>query len=94
MGGIAVAITVLFYEYFLTLPEEIRLVWPRPFTQNKFVYLYLRYGVMATCLVGTYGAFFSIRAQGEMLTRFYSSEPGFSGQAQALTTSVRLDLWI
>ena len=42
----------LYYDYFLTLEDEIRLVWNTPFSAATVLYLIVRYGVLIDMALG------------------------------------------
>ena len=42
----------LYYDYFLTLEDEIRLVWNTPFSAATVLYLIIRYGVLIDMALG------------------------------------------
>ncbi|KAH8831855.1 hypothetical protein DL96DRAFT_1589207 [Flagelloscypha sp. PMI_526] len=48
--------TVFLYDYILTLPLEIRVIWPAPWTPSKMLFLSCRYLVFVACFLE--GAFF------------------------------------
>ncbi|TFY71507.1 hypothetical protein EVG20_g1504 [Dentipellis fragilis] len=50
-----VAVTILLWDTLLTMNHEIRLVWCRPFTRVKFVYVLLRYPVIGCQLFQGFG---------------------------------------
>ncbi|KAF6743621.1 hypothetical protein DFP72DRAFT_932447 [Ephemerocybe angulata] len=45
--GTIIAITIVFYDYFHTLPREIRLMWPSKLSLPKVLYFCLRYLLLA-----------------------------------------------
>ncbi|TFY78803.1 hypothetical protein EWM64_g5209 [Hericium alpestre] len=47
----AVGVVVLLWDHIITLPTEIRLMWSRPFTGTKALFLFLRYAVSGSQIV-------------------------------------------
>lgn len=47
----AAGFSVLIYDLLLTLGDELRYIWRRPFTSIKVLYLILRYGVATAQVV-------------------------------------------
>ena len=37
---------MFYYDYLLTIPDEVRLVWGRPFNLATAIFLYLRYAIL------------------------------------------------
>lgn len=52
----AVGVVALLWDHIITFPTELRLVWTRPFTGPKAVFLFLRYVVSGSQIVIAYGA--------------------------------------
>ena len=45
------SVAVFYYDYLLTLADEIRLVWQRPFRMASFLYIIIRYGTILTTVL-------------------------------------------
>ncbi|TFY68485.1 hypothetical protein EVG20_g3539 [Dentipellis fragilis] len=50
----AVGVVALLWDHIITFPTELRLVWTRPFTGPKAVFLFLRYVVSGSQIVIAY----------------------------------------
>lgn len=60
----AVALAVVLYDYALTAPDEINLVWTAPTTYAKYMFLLNRYVVLGTLLAVAYGEPFYVILRG------------------------------
>ncbi|KAJ6551490.1 hypothetical protein B0H19DRAFT_1073189 [Mycena capillaripes] len=49
----AVGLVILLYDHLLSLPDEVRFIWPAEFTSSKILFLALRYCVPCIMIVHT-----------------------------------------
>ncbi|TDL13396.1 hypothetical protein BD410DRAFT_846995 [Rickenella mellea] len=52
------AVTVLIWDYLITLPDEVALVWPSSWSISKFLFMLNRYLVFIDSIMLVYGAVF------------------------------------
>ncbi|EJT96797.1 hypothetical protein DACRYDRAFT_25486 [Dacryopinax primogenitus] len=55
--GVCAAASLIFFDYFLTFPQEVRLVWASKWTPGKVLFLFIRYVGLTDAAVSIYVQF-------------------------------------
>ncbi|KAI0042599.1 hypothetical protein FA95DRAFT_1499876, partial [Auriscalpium vulgare] len=71
------AITLLYYDYFLTLPQEVACIWPRPLARPSILFFLNRYVAFIGNIIVSVFSFTNL-AEGDKV-RSTSSLPVFAG---------------
>ncbi|TFK27874.1 hypothetical protein FA15DRAFT_585473, partial [Coprinopsis marcescibilis] len=86
------SLTLVYYDYFLTLPREIKFVWRRKFHVMTIVYFLCRYAIISNVVfaIGLYNKFHHMRVSPAFIRDFLESERDFASVIQSPSASRHL----